>query len=96
MLVVQVGNYRSVFHLPFDFYLYIIFDLLHRRKRTFTHATYVFPNIECIISPEYFSFGNQSLLTNFQKLCAAYSSLTPLILRIFIERCYACSNQSSM
>jgi len=36
------------------------------------------------------SLGNLSLLTNFQKLSTVLSN--PLILYVFMKRCYACSN----
>jgi len=36
VLVVQVEDYRTLLRLPFDFWFR--FDLLHRRKCTFTHV----------------------------------------------------------
>jgi len=53
--------------------------------------TYVLPNIECIFSKDCFSLENLSLLTNFWKLYAVCSSLTPSILYIIMNRCYVCS-----
>jgi len=48
------------------------FDLLHLRNFTLTHVC--FPNIQCIYSAKSFSFGNLSLLTNFQKLSTVWSN----------------------
>jgi len=38
----QVGNYRPVFRLPFNFCFYCRFDLLHRRKCTYSYTCVCF------------------------------------------------------
>ena len=57
-----------------------------------TYVLYMFPNVEGIVSGKSFSLRNLSLLTNFHKLTTV--PLTPLVLHMFIKRCYASSVQN--
>ena len=56
------------------------FDLLHGRNCV--------PNIDA----KSFSLGSLSLPTNFQNFSTNWSNAVNVVLYIFIERCYACSN----
>jgi len=54
MLVMQVGDYRPVFRLPFDLFL----DLTCFMAENALSDTYVFPSSECIFSAKSFSLRN--------------------------------------
>jgi len=94
VLVVQVGDHRPVFSLPCAIcFRYVSnsfrlpFDFCFK-KCTFRNVFW-FPNIKCIL------VRNLSIWEIF--LCrliftSSLQSLIPLVLYIFVKRCYACSN----
>jgi len=51
---------------------------------------YVFPHVKRIFIAKFFSLGNLSLLTNFQKLFTV-SNTVSIVAYIFIKRCDVCS-----
>jgi len=85
VLVVQVRVYPPVLRLPFDFF----FDLNCFIVENVLSHTYVFPNVQCIFSVKSFSLGNLSCWLIFR---SSLQSLAPLVLHIFIKKCFVRSN----
>jgi len=53
------------------------FYLLHLKNCTLTNVR--FPNIQCIYRAKFTSFGNLSLLTNFQKISAVWPNTVSIV-----------------
>jgi len=56
---------------------------------------HVFLNVERIFIAKFFSLGNLSLLTNFQKVFTV-SNTVIIVAYIFIKRFYACSTVTTI